>query len=244
LYINGVLKGTVAQPGSITDYIGIDFSIGGKTENNTQNFRGRIDEVRILNKAKTAEWILTEFNNQNIPTAISIEGPHSNYDFGTFCQNSFISYSVPDIWTSYSWNVTGGNVIYGDGTDSVNVKWTDQSGGTIFLEVSDGSTNDQSPAYDVSIDAAPVASITPDSAIVCPGSDVNFNGNPSGGSGIFTDYDWKGSGADSLNQVDIVNPVFVSATPGDFKLILQVTDNKGCNGSDSTWVFVSDTINP
>jgi hypothetical protein len=36
---------------------------------------GLIDEVRVSNIAQSANWILTEYNNQNSPTTFVIAGP-------------------------------------------------------------------------------------------------------------------------------------------------------------------------
>ncbi|MBN1790174.1 MAG: DUF2341 domain-containing protein, partial [Bacteroidales bacterium] len=152
LYINGVLRNTVAQAGIIDDYIGIDFAIGGKTENNTQNFKGMVDEVRVLNKARSADWIATEYNNQGSPgTFFSVTGEtvHSVYNFGdagfnNICPNSTIPYSVPNNGFIYSWGVTGnGSIQSGAGTNAITVLWTTSTGGeTISLNVDDGSNSD------------------------------------------------------------------------------------------------------
>jgi hypothetical protein len=44
-----------------------------------RKFYGFIDEVRVSNIARSAAWILTEYNNQLNPTAFYTIGPEEQY---------------------------------------------------------------------------------------------------------------------------------------------------------------------
>src|SRR5207302_7471913 len=71
-----------------------DLFVGAETTNNGSSFRanftGSMDEVRLSNVARSADWIATEYNNQSSPAAFYNEGspaitslsPNSGY-FGT-----------------------------------------------------------------------------------------------------------------------------------------------------------------
>ncbi|MBK6821424.1 MAG: hypothetical protein IPG85_18300 [Bacteroidetes bacterium] len=90
----------------------------------------------------------------------------------------------------------------------------------------------------------PVANITPNPAIVCSGASLSLNGNPSGGSGIFSNHIWSGTGVGFLSATNIANPTFNAPTVGvqtTYSLNYSVTDNVGCQ---STLVSITVTVNP
>ncbi len=212
-------------------------------------FDGKIDEVHVMNKAQSNDWITTEYNNQSNPgTFYTVSGPadHSVYDFGSFCQNSTKNYSVPNHGAfSYTWSVTGGSVQSGQGTSAASILWTTGTGsGEIKLSVFDGAQTGTSIDYNVLVNPVPGTSITPDPAQTCPGADLALNGNPSGGSGTYSSHSWTGAGSGFLSASNIVNPVFNKSTFGNSNLIYTVTDDKGCTGSDNISVNVSDATAP
>jgi hypothetical protein len=75
IYVDGNLAATATDPGE---------SFGGGNANNPvigrhdslidQYFLGKMDEVRVYDGALTAEWIATEFNNQQAPAAFYTVG--------------------------------------------------------------------------------------------------------------------------------------------------------------------------
>lgn len=83
------------------------------------------------------------------------------------------------------------------------------------------------------------ANISPDPAQGCAGISLPLNGNPSGGTGNYTIHQW--TGADSLLSANnIVNPVFLTNTPGSYILHYFVQDNFGCSGNDDITIQISD----
>lgn len=63
VYVDGILESTLATSGAIrTDDSDLFF---GMHENGIVSLEGDIDESRISSIARTADWIKTEFNNQN-----------------------------------------------------------------------------------------------------------------------------------------------------------------------------------
>ena len=98
-----------------------------------------------------------------------------------------------------------------------------------------------SPIYDITLDQLPTPSILPDPAETCPGTGLSLNGNPSGGSGVYSTHLWSGAGVGSLSATNIVNPIFTNLTSGNYALTYTVTDNRGCIGSDNITVSVDPT---
>ncbi|MFX1513218.1 MAG: DUF2341 domain-containing protein, partial [Promethearchaeota archaeon] len=66
----------------------IDFTLGRETGGNYP-FNGKLDEIRIANLLRTAEWVETEFENQLDPNSWFSVGPLSYNDFAPPIVNSF-----------------------------------------------------------------------------------------------------------------------------------------------------------
>ena len=68
IYLNGSQAGSVAAGNTYGGYSGPDTIIGGHTA--IFGYLNQVvDEVRISNAVRPAEWILTEYNNQSTPTS-------------------------------------------------------------------------------------------------------------------------------------------------------------------------------
>jgi hypothetical protein len=67
IYVNGSVSTTAdSTKAVIGPSAGTNFMIGGN--GGASNFNGTIDEARVSNVARSADWILTEYNNQNSPS--------------------------------------------------------------------------------------------------------------------------------------------------------------------------------
>lgn len=75
LYLNGALVpgADVAGPASLNSPT-IETVTIGASDDNDQHWNGRIDEVRISNGKRSAEWIQTSYNNQNDPGSFYLLG--------------------------------------------------------------------------------------------------------------------------------------------------------------------------
>ncbi|MDQ6759688.1 MAG: LamG domain-containing protein [Acidobacteriota bacterium] len=72
VFMNGAAVNTTANsnvPNSSGNTIYI-----GQEGNTADNYTGTIDEVRISNSARSADWILSEYNNLNAPTTFAVLG--------------------------------------------------------------------------------------------------------------------------------------------------------------------------
>lgn len=66
-YFNGASDGTAAANGNLTTGATVDTSIGYDLNTTPRGWDGQIDEVRISNVARSADWIAAEYSNQNDP---------------------------------------------------------------------------------------------------------------------------------------------------------------------------------
>lgn len=83
----------------------------------------------------------------------------------------------------------------------------------------------------------PSASITGDGTfpLVCGGTDLNLDGNPSGGTGPYIYHNWSGAIA-PLSTTTAQHTVFNTLSHGDYEIFYTVTDSKNCKGSTSVTI--------
>ncbi|MBI4647851.1 MAG: gliding motility-associated C-terminal domain-containing protein, partial [Bacteroidia bacterium] len=160
----------------------------------------------------------------------------------------------PEICAGTSLDLTA-NVTMGSGLPN-DYEWTGNTGplsstttttttfytetpGSYFLQFNVGDVNGcgAMDTITVIVFPKPEADITPDPAIVCSGADLQLNGNPSGGSGIYM-HDWDGA-TSSLSATNIENPVFNNDIEGNYQLTYMVVDDRGCSGIDIINIIVS-----
>ncbi len=68
IYINGVLKGTSANAMTISSNSNSVLSANSSgSSKDEQNLQGSIEELRVSSTARSADWLLTEYNNQSSP---------------------------------------------------------------------------------------------------------------------------------------------------------------------------------
>jgi hypothetical protein len=73
IYFNGNLDSQASASGNIISTTQ-DVVIGGDTASGAEYFNGSIDEVRISNSVRSADWIATEYNNQSSPATFYAVG--------------------------------------------------------------------------------------------------------------------------------------------------------------------------
>ncbi|MBN2665076.1 MAG: DUF2341 domain-containing protein, partial [Bacteroidales bacterium] len=208
LYIDGVYQqSTAAAQTGIPNEANLgrynDGSVGDEF------FNGYLDEARYSVTARSAEWITTEFNNQNDQAvgpgkfiqSVSPESEYnspSNYIFD-LCEGSTVSYSIPSQFGhTYSWTVSGGTPATYVG-NPVTVTWGVPGTGTIMLNDDNGLCDRNSPVYSVIIRPRPTAPTlntkVPNLPEVCAGQTVSATFNPgTGGVGCTDAYQYSFDG--------------------------------------------------
>jgi hypothetical protein len=71
-YVDGASAGTNGDTGNINDNSAANALVG--TDGTSDYFTGGIDELRVSNTVRLADWIATEFNNQNSPSTFYTVG--------------------------------------------------------------------------------------------------------------------------------------------------------------------------
>lgn len=149
IFVNGV---QVAS-GAYTNAWGTDngnCSAAGETASGetANRLTGRIDEVRVAKSVLSADWFLTEYNNQNSPStfySISVEPKVWN---GTTNTN----YNTASNWLNTSAPTSGNDVIINNGTNQPTIQGNEQVG-SLFVRtgaVLSLGANSLSVNYDIS----------------------------------------------------------------------------------------------
>jgi hypothetical protein len=73
VYTNGSLEATTTQVGSINNYAGT-LTIGKYPLDNNSNFNGKIDEVRISNVVRSADWIKLDYETMKTGSTVVTVG--------------------------------------------------------------------------------------------------------------------------------------------------------------------------
>ena len=90
----------------------------------------------------------------------------------------------------------------------------------------------------LTVNANPVVDFSAvDPIAACGGVPLILNGNPSGGSGTYTQHNWTGD-VGPLNNYSSQSPIFNSVIAADYNLNYRVTDSNGCTSSDDVVVKV------
>jgi gliding motility-associated-like protein len=92
-----------------------------------------------------------------------------------------------------------------------------------------------SDSVTLTVNPSPVTDILLPDTTICGGTDLSITTSTVGGSGNYVSYLWKGNTA-PLSPVNQPAPVFNSLHDSTFKLIYQVTDDKGCSAQDSVYI--------
>jgi hypothetical protein len=113
IFVNGVQVATISSVGWGTD--AGNSSVGGETAagETANRFRGQMDEVRIANSALSADWLLTEYNNQNNPAgfySISVEPK-------VWTGGTSTNFNTASNWLNSSAPGSGDDVIINNGTN-------------------------------------------------------------------------------------------------------------------------------
>lgn len=193
IYINGVQVATGSFTGWGTDS-GNSSAAGETASGETGNrLTGRIDEVRVVKSALSADWLLTEYNNQSSPsTFYSISTEPKVWIGGT---NT--NYNTASNWLNNSTPASGGDVIINNGTNQPILQGSEQVA-SIFIRT--GATLSLgSNSLSVRNDISNCGTISGNTGV------VNLNG----GSASTQTQNISGSGTYNLTDL-VINNTFSS----------------------------------
>ncbi len=136
------------------------------------------------------------------------------------------------------------------GTPSVGQRnWTNggsyqdiNKAGTIELVPGDTCDVDLINTAQVTVNLNPSANITPGNQEICGGAIISLNGGPGGGTPPYQSHTWTGN-ITPLTAANIIDPDFSTTSEGIYNLIYTVTDDVGCEGSDTVTIEVVEQAN-
>lgn len=106
----------------------------------------------------------------------------------------------------------------------------------LYLDVMDINLNRISDSITFVVHPNPMVMMDISDTVVCAGNDLPLNALVTGGSGVYTSFEWSGQTM-PLSSRNIQNPVFNYIIKGFYELKFTTTDNNGCKASDSVIIF-------
>ena len=111
-FVSGIPERPFKKTGTLVNSSN-DLTIGKEPFSGTAYWNGRIDELRISDEVRSNGWLLTEFNNQSLPSAfysIGAENPLGNLPATSFCPGPVtLTFGYPAGGT-YSGTFVSGNI--------------------------------------------------------------------------------------------------------------------------------------
>jgi len=108
---------------------------------------------------------------------------------------------------------------------------------TINYYVEDGNNCSASGTIDIVVIDSPLANITAGTEVhLCPGTQLQLNGNPTQGLLPYV-HQWTGD-VSALDDANVYNPTFETVVEGNYNLVYRVTDGSGCFDEDTILIGV------
>ena len=258
-YVNGAeVSPTTINPNDapsnwtpVTTYNGtLPDEIGGRSINSQTYFKGTLDEVRVSNSVRSADWVMTEYNNQRSPSTFYSLGAEDAFlptitpgTISSICAGS-TSFAIPYTTTGspdqYSISGTGITTVtnqplpLGALPITVNLSTPATTSPISFiLTVRNSGRGAVSSNVNgsVTVNALPVATVTGQTNITCfAANNGTITVAGSGGAGTGT-YTFSVDG-------DQPTPTWLPATGADLRLFtgllpnhayrIKIKDNNGC----------------
>jgi hypothetical protein len=138
LYVNGTLDNSSSQSFYNLDSLVRAYSIGGHPTATGYNFDGVIDEVKISNLARSADWIASEYNNQSSPSTFYSVGAANIPSISTLSPSSGAVGTSVTIAGLFFGSTQGSSTVNFNGTTASVTSWSDTS---INVSVPSGATS-------------------------------------------------------------------------------------------------------
>jgi parallel beta-helix repeat protein len=229
LFVDGALakENIVSIPASQGDN-GLPWYIGAR-EGNQGWFNGTIDEVKIYNRALSADEIRADYeaNGTNLPPVADPNNPYIGTEGVPLHFKGKGSYDPDGSIVAYLWTFGDGNnatevnpthIYAQDGTYTVTLTVTDNEGAT-NTSITTATIADTEPTADFS--ATPTSGKKP--------LTVAFTDNSTSYDGIMA-WNWDFNN-DSVTDSTVQNPTYEYAEEGVYTVSLSVTENDGDSDS-------------
>jgi hypothetical protein len=242
IFVNGQEEAS-NDPNAIKPTVS-DIWIGNNSENPSRVLDAELDEIRLSNVARSADWISTSYSNMNDPDAfitvgIQNDNPHSG--MLEVCQGDTVTYSVfqHDNDLPFDFNYTNADSVAGTDT-SITVVWT---GGNGTIEVIiDNATGSITESFSVTVNPLPAPLIIGLDTI-CPDNKTNIRYEIDSSNSNHS-YSWDILGG-TITQADKDSAIVDWSSGSDTLLwVTETIDATGCSASDTLDVFVGDVVAP
>lgn len=149
------------------------------------------------------------------------------------------SYHVAHPGPVYNWVVSGGNILFGQNTDSVVVEWINSGiGGGLTCYVSNGGNcADSSSYFAVQVDTVATPQVFGANTNICAKEIFAYWTDHTGPS-----YTWKVVGGQIISTIAQDTIIVFWDTPGNGYVRLVVTNTNGCQDSLDYAVTVNDSV--
>lgn len=250
VFVDGALDCTPLSYSNILNNIGT-LNIGYTKFWNCCRFNGLIDEVRVLNVARDASWIATEYNNQNDPSSFYSVGseeivnmkPTANFTYipenpstQDVIQFNDTSTDSDGTIVSWSWDFGDGNV---SSVQNSTHQYADDGIYTVTLTVTDDGGRTDDYEDDIPIGNAPpnayIDSITPNPALL--GEIVSFVGYGTDNDGTIIDWEWNSS-IDGFLSNQPSFQIYNCLSLGDHTITFRVKDDDNEWSNNETQILI------
>jgi len=264
-YLNGVVNGSGTLSAAGAGANGTESLFIGSRNDFATRFKGKMDEVRLLNAALSADWVRTSYNNQSSPSTfytISNEGvvgnaspvanAGSNQTIKLPVSSASLAGSGSDAdgtISTYTWaQVSGPSTAGISAATSANTNVTGLIEGvyTFSLTVTDNFGASSNPAtVTVTVDPQnfkPIANAGGNQTVILPASTANLSGSGSDPDGTVTAYAWSqvsGPSTAGISSPGSQNTGVTGLVAGLYVFRLTVTDNAGATGTADVNVMVN-----
>jgi len=218
-YVNGALDGSGSGPGqggvsNETEWLGNSFFSG-------RIFNGKMDEVRFANVARSADWLATEYNNQNSPStfyglglentvSISIS-PNSGALYAGQTQQ-FTANVINAINPSVTWSVTPSGIGSINSTGLYTAPASIATQQTVTVTATSVADNTKSASATVTLYPPIVVSIAPTTAGLTLSQKQQFTANVVNTSNTAVTWSSSPAGVGSLDGTGLYTaPSVISA---------------------------------
>ncbi len=222
-YSWNVTGGTIAS-GNNTNNITVDWGNSGT---------GTVSVTETIDATGCSASVSQNITVNPLPTP-SISGNT------TVCANSTETYSVSNTsGHSYSWNVSGGTIASGAGTNTITVNWGNGASGTVSVtETIDATGCSADASENITINALPVVYAGGDQSIA-NGTSTTIDDATVNGSTTPTGFTYSWSPASELTDATVLHPTTNNLSSTTIFTLTVEDLNTHCTNSDDVTITVT-----
>jgi gliding motility-associated-like protein len=153
-----------------------------------------------------------------------------------FCINDSTAQYIAtgDTNATFTWTATGGNIVSGQGTDTIIVDWTSSGINQIaVVEQSFYGCTGLVNTMNVQVDDLPIVSVTPDSTTLCANSVLLLNGQQTNATVL-----WSTNGSGTFSDTTNSNTSYTPSLADTNGVLLLLIGTNGACPADTATVYV------